>query len=208
MSTQTIETPLEVPSSTPDEGALKLQEQVGPHEAARAIDRRPGEHETQHDALLGAAAPGELTEKKDYWGFLEGKDALLYLRLSSVSEPEETPMDIPALMSKLCSFLPRDRQLERRTRKLAWHLAKGRRVIHDWGNVLLSELTPTDGRMSDEEFAALYPDQVKVPGKKGGRPRKYKGRRKGQAERQRRYRARELDVVGDVTKTPSQLVEE
>ena len=119
-------------------------------------------------------------------------------------------MDIQSLLFKLFSLLPGDRQLERRARKLAWQLSKGRRVTCEWDKVFLSELTPAENRISDEDFLALYPDQVKTPAKKGGRPRKYRtatAQRKGHAERQRRYRERKLLVVADVTKTLSQLAE-
>lgn len=127
-----------------------------------------------------------------------------------VPAPIEKPIDIPSLLLKLSSLLPRDSQLERRARKLAWQLSKGRHVTCEWDLVFLSELTPSESRMPDDEFVALYADQVKTPPKKGGRPRKYrtaKAQKKGHAERQQRYRERKLLVVSDVTKTPSQLAE-
>jgi hypothetical protein len=111
----------------------------------------------------------------------------------NVLAPVEKQIDIQTLLSKLSSLLPGDRQLERRARKLAWQLSRGRRVICDWDNVSLSELTPAETHMSDEDFLALYRDDVKTSARKGGRPRKYRtvtARRKGQAERQRRYRER------------------
>ena len=122
----------------------------------------------------------------------------------------EPLIDIPSLLSKLSYLLPRDPQLERRARKLAWQLSRGRRMTCEWDNIFLSELTCAENRMSDDDFLALYSDQVKTPTKKGGRPRKYKtakAQKRGHAERQRRYRARKLLVVSNVTKTPSQLAE-
>jgi hypothetical protein len=123
--------------------------------------------------------------------------------------PEQL-IDIPSLLPKLFSLLPGDRQLERRAHKLAWNLSKGRKVTCEWDNVFLSELTPAESRMPDDEFVALYPDHVKTITKKGGRPKKYrtaKAQKKGHAERQRRYRERKLLVISDVTKTPSQMAE-
>jgi hypothetical protein len=79
-----------------------------------------------------------------------------------------------------------------------------------WDNISLSELTPAESRMPDDEFLALYPDQVKLPTKKGGRPRKYrsaKAQKRAHAERQQRYRERKLVLVADVTKTTSQLAD-
>jgi hypothetical protein len=128
----------------------------------------------------------------------------------NVPAPIEKKIDIQSLLSKLSFLLPGDRQLERRARKLAWQLSKGRRVICDWDNVSLSELTPAENRMSDNDFLALYTDQAKSSAKKGGRPKKYRtatAQRKGHAERQRQYRQRKLVVISDVTKTPSQLAE-
>jgi hypothetical protein len=64
--------------------------------------------------------------------------------------------------------------------------------------------------MPNDEFMALYADQVKTSPKKGGRPRKYRtatAQRKGHTERQRQYRERKLLATSDVTKTPSQLAE-
>src|SRR5712692_6847397 len=188
MNAATIETPVEVLGSTPDEGAVNLGEQVIPDDPAQAFDHRPGKHEIVHDTPFEAIALEQLTEKKKYWGFLEGRDAALYLSLLGVPTHEEKPIDIASLQSKLSSLLPSDRQLERRARKLAWHLSKGRHVTCEWDNVFLSELTPAESCMSDEEFVALYPDQVKTISKRGGRPRKYRtatAQRKGHAERQR-----------------------
>lgn len=86
---------------------------------------------------------------------------------------KEEQIDVQSLASKLSSLLPGDRQIEWRTRKLAWHLSKGRRVRCDWDNVSLSELSPAENRMHDDDFLALYPDEVKTT-KKGGRPKKYR----------------------------------
>jgi hypothetical protein len=130
--------------------------------------------------------------------------------LVEVPAPIERPIDIPSLLSTLTCLLPRDPQLERRARKLAWQLATGRTVTCEWDNVFLSELTPEENRMPDDEFVALYSDHVQTPTKKGGRPRKYrtaKAQKSGHAERQRRYRERKLLMVSDVTKTPSQMAE-
>ena len=113
----------------------------------------------------------------------------------NVPAPIEKQIDIQSLLSKLSALLPGDRQLDRRARKLAWHLSKGRRVRCDWDNVSLSELTPAENRMHDDDFLALYPDEVKTRTKKGGRPRKYRtvrAQKRGHAERQRRYRARSV----------------
>ena len=124
----------------------------------------------------------------------------------NVPSPIEKQIDIQSLLSKLSSLLFGDRQLERRARKLAWQLSKARRVRCDWDCVSLSELTPVENRMSDEDFLAVYSDHVKTPTKKGGRPRKYRtaaAQRSGHAERQRQYRQRKLVVISDVTKTIS-----
>ncbi len=74
---------------------------------------------------------------------------------SNVPAPteEQIQIDIPSLQLKLGALLPGDRQLERRARKLAWHLSRGRRVRCDWDSVSLSELTPAESRMSDERFS-------------------------------------------------------
>jgi hypothetical protein len=123
---------------------------------------------------------------------------------------KQNQIEIPSLQLKLGALLPGDRQVERRARKLASQLSKGKRVRCEWDNVSLSELTPAESRMSDDDFLAIYTDQVNTPKKKGGRPKKYRtatARRKGHAERQRRYRERKLLFMPDVTKTTSQLVE-
>jgi hypothetical protein len=128
----------------------------------------------------------------------------------NVPAPIEKQIDLQSLLSKLSSLLPGGRQLERRARKLAWQLSRGRRVRCDWDNVSLSELTPAENRMSDDDFLALYSDQAKTPTKKGGRPRKYRtaaAQRSGHAERQRQYRQRNFLLISDVTKTTSQLAE-
>jgi hypothetical protein len=201
MSTPVVETPVEVLGSTPGEGAVKLQEQIIPDNPEQAFDL---------EQLTEASNLERLTEKRNHWGFLEGKDAAIYLRLLSLPAPVERPIDIASLQSKLSSLLPGNRQLERRARKLAWQLSKGRRVTNDWDYIFLSELTPAESHISDDQFVALYPDQVKTTTRKGGRPRKYRtatAQRKGHAERQRRYRERKLVVVADVTKTPLLLAE-
>ena len=193
MNTTTIETPLEVSGSMPNHGAL--QDSPSDHGSVEILD---------HTAIE------QLIEKRNDCGFLEGKDAEVYLSLLTVPAPPDKSIDIPSLLSQLSTLLPGDRQLERRARKLAWHLSKGRHVTCELDNVFLSELTPAENRMSDDDFLALYPDQVKTPTKKGGRPRKYrtaKARKRGHAECQRRYVERKLPVVADVTKTPSQFAE-
>lgn len=210
MSTPGLETPVEVLGSRPNEGAGKLQEQIIPDEWAEVLEQGPGEREIVHDPPPEAIEPERLTRKKQHWGFLEGKDASLYLSLSNEPAPLGNPVDIPSLRLKLSALLPRGRQLERRVRKLAWHLSKGRHVTSEWDYVFLSELTPVESHMSDDDFAALYLDKVKTPTNKGGRPRKYrtaKAQKRGHAERQRRYRERKLLGIADVTKTPSQLAE-
>ena len=210
MSMSAIGTTVEVSVSMPDERSVDPGEQIVPDKPAQVFNHRPGEHEIVHDTAPEAIKLERLTEKKRHWEFPEGKDATLYRRLSSVPAPIEKPFNIPSLLSKLSSLLPGDRQLERRARKLASQLAKGRRVTCDWDIIFLSELTPAENRMSDEDFLALYADQVKTATKKGGRPRKYRtatAQRKGHAERQRRYRERRVLVVSGVTKTPSQLAE-
>jgi hypothetical protein len=151
-----------------------------------------------------------LTDKENYWGFLEGKDALLYVRLSSSPAPAEKPVDVPSLVSKLSRLLPRDRQIERRARKLAWQISKGREVTSEWDLIFMSELTSKESCMSDGEFVALYPEHAKTIGKNGGRPRKYRtvpAQRRGHVECQRRYRAQKLVGVTNVTKTPLQVAE-
>jgi hypothetical protein len=170
----------------------------------------PVKRDREHDSMSDTAKLEQLIRKKKYWGFLEGKDATLYFEMMNVRASAETPIDIPSYISKLFRLLPGDRQLERRSRKLAWHLSQGRRPICDHDEIILSELTPAERRMSDDDFLATYPDQVKTTTRKGGRPRKYRtvtARRKGHAERQRRYRERKSVVVRDVTKTPSQAAE-
>jgi len=193
MCSAAVATPDEVSGYTLDEEAVKFQEQIIHGNSAQVLDHRPGEREIQHETSVDTPTLEELTEKKNYWGFLEGTDAMFYLRFSNTPAPTEKPIDTPSLHSKLSSLMPKDRQLERRTRKLAWHLLKGRSVATGWDVVLLSELTPAESCMSDEDFVGLYPEQVKTPTKKGGRPRKYQtatARRKGHAERQQRYRAK------------------
>jgi len=193
MNTTAIEAPLEISGSTPIQGAL--QNSPSDHGSVEILD---------HTTLE------QMIEKTNDCGFLKGKEAEAYLSLLTVPAPPEKPIDIPSLLSQLSTLLPGNRQLERRARKLAWHLSKGRHVTCEWDNISLSELTPAENRMSDDDFLALYPDQVKTPTKKGGRPRKYrtaKARKRGHAECQRRYVERKLPVVADVTKTPSQLAE-
>ena len=114
-----------------------------------------------------------IPDHSEHPAFLEDKDAAI-CPLSNVPAPTEKPIDIPSLQLKLSSLLAGDRQLERRARKLAWHLSKGRRLTCGWDSISLSELTPAESRMPDDEFLALYTDQAKRPNKKGGRPRKYR----------------------------------
>ena len=76
------------------------------------------------------------------------------ISLLSTPAPVEKSIDIPSLSLKLASLLPGDRQLERRARKLAWQLSRGRRVSCEWDNVSLSEWTPAENHMSDEDFRA------------------------------------------------------
>jgi hypothetical protein len=193
MNTITIERPIEISGSMPNQGNL----QYSPSDYGSA-------------EILGHTALDQSIEKRNYCGFLQGKDAGVYVsELAPPALPEKS-IDIPSLLSKLSSLLPRDRQLERRACKLAWQLAKGRSVTCGWDLVFFSELTSAESRMPDDEFVALYADQVKTPTKKGGRPRKYrtvKAQKEGHAERQRRYRERKLLVISDVTKTSSQLAE-
>jgi hypothetical protein len=211
MSTSVVETPVEVLGSPPDEGgAVNVREQIIPDNPAQVFDRQPEEHEIVHETVPKAIKLERLTEKEENREFPEGKDAALYLHLSSVPAPIEKSIDIPSLLSKLSSLLPGDRQLERRAHKLAWNLSKGKRVTWGWDLVFFSELNSAESRMPNDEFVALYADQVKTPTKKGGRPRKYrtvKAQKEGHAERQRRYRERKLLVISDVTKTSSQLAE-
>ncbi|MGA7792000.1 MAG: hypothetical protein WCA19_03115 [Candidatus Acidiferrales bacterium] len=197
MGTSFAETFIEVSGPESETGAAELQEYATSDDAVQVLD-----HGTEGCEL------DQLCLKKRRSGCLEGRDAAL--RLSNTPAPTEKPIDIPSLQLKLSSMLPKDRQLERRARKLASQLAKGRRVTCDWDIIFLSELTAAENCMSDEDFLTLYSDQVKTPTKKGGRPRKYKtakAQRKGHAERQRRYRERKLLLVSGVTKTTSQFVE-
>jgi hypothetical protein len=200
MSTLFAETSVEILNSESDTGGAKLHGQIFPDDTAQVLSRRPK-----------GCGLDRLTERKQRSECLEGKDAALYLRRSSnVPAPVEKPIDIPSLQLRLSSLLPRDRQLERRARKLAWQISKGRQLTSKWDYVFLSELTPTEQKLSEDDFLNLYPDHVERPTKKGGRPRKYRtatARRKAHAERQRRYRERRVLVVQDVTKTPSQLAE-
>src|SRR5260370_36265063 len=168
MSTSVVEMPVEVLGPTPHERPVDLGDHIIPNNPAQVFDHRLGQHEIVHDTALDAIKLERLTEKKNHWGFLEGKDGALYLSLLSTPASVEKSIDIPSLSSKLSGLLPGDRQLERRARKLTWHLSKGRRVACDWDNITLSEPTPAESCMSDEEFAALYPDRVKSPTNKGG----------------------------------------
>jgi len=205
MSTSAIETLVKVSNSTLDERAVTLQGQIISDKPAEALDNRQRKYEIGYDTSLE-----QETKKKKYRESLDGKDAALSLHMSGVPAPIENPIDIPSLLSTLTSLLPRDRQLERRARKLAWQLSKGRHVTCEWDLVFLSELTPSESRMPDDEFLALYADMVRTATKKGGRPRRYrtaKAQKRGHAERQRQYRERKLLVVSDVTKTTSQLAE-
>jgi hypothetical protein len=71
-------------------------------------------------------------EKRNYCGFLQGKDAEVYVSELTSPAPPEKSIDSPSFLSKLSSLLPGDRQLERRARKLAWQLSKGRHVTCVW----------------------------------------------------------------------------
>jgi hypothetical protein len=193
MNITTTETPLEISGSMPDRNDIQ-----GTPSDSGSVE------------ILDLAALEQLIEERNSCRFLESKDAEAFVSLLIVPAPPEKSIDIPSLLAKLSSLLPGDRHLERRARKLAWQLAKGRHVNCGWDLVFFSELTPAVSRMPDDEFVALYPDQVKTPTKKGGRPKKYrtvKAQKKGHAERQRRYRERKLLVISDVTKTPSHLAE-
>ncbi len=192
MSTAVAQMSLEVLGAGPHIAPVRLPHQIIPDDPEPGFDRA---REREVDRLIEN---------------LEGKDAASRLHPSKAPAPLEKQIhiDIPSLQAKLSSCLPGDRQLERRARKLAWYLAKGRRVRYDWDNVSLSELTPTEKRMSDEDFLVLYPDHI--PTRKGGRPKKYRSaaaQRRGHAERQRRYRERKSQLVPNVTKTTSQLAE-
>jgi hypothetical protein len=140
MNTSAIEAPVEVLGSTLDEGVAELQDQIIPDKPAHGFDHLPREHEIVQDTAPRTTELGRLVEKKQHWGFLKGKNAALYLRLSKAA-PVEKPMDLPSLLHMLSSLLPGDPQLERRGRKLAWQLSKGRHVTCEWDNVFLSELT-------------------------------------------------------------------
>jgi hypothetical protein len=208
MNTSAIEAPVEVLGSTLDEEVAELQDRIIPDKPAQGFGHRPREHDIVQDTAPQTTELERLVKKKQHWGFLKGKDAALYLRLSKAA-PVEKPMDLPSLLYMLSSLLPRDRQLERRACKLAWQLSKGRIATCESDNVFLSELTPAESRLSDDDFLALCPDQV-IPIKKGGRPRKYrtaKAQKRGHAERPQRYRDRKLTAVEDVTKTPLQVAE-
>lgn len=193
MNTITTERPIEIPGPMSDQKDL--------------IASRSGQGSIE---IIDQAALEQLTKKKNSCGFLESKVKEVHVSVLTAPAPPEKPLDIPLLLSKLSSLLPRDPQLERRARKLAWQLSKGKLVTCGWDLVFFSELTSAENRMSDDEFVALCADQVKTPTKKGGRPRKYrtaKAQKRGHAERQQRYRERKLLVISDVTKTPSQLAE-
>jgi hypothetical protein len=193
MNTTTTETPLKISGSMPDQNHIQASLSNG------------GSVE-----ISDLIAAEQLIEKRNSCRFLESKNKDIYVSELTGPAPLEKPVDIPSLLSALTSLLSRDPQLERRARKLAWQLAKGRSVTCGWDFVFLSELTSAECRMPDDEFVALYADKVKTATKKGGRPRKYrtvKAQKRGHAERQRQYRERKLLVVSDVTKTPSQLAE-
>lgn len=55
---------------------------------------------------------------------IETSVQVLGYKADNVPAPIEKQIDIQSLSSKLSSLLPGDRQLERRTRKLAWHLER------------------------------------------------------------------------------------
>jgi hypothetical protein len=170
MNSTTTDTPLKISGSTPDRNHI----QGSPSDCGSV-------------EILDLTAFEQLIEKRNSCGFLESKDKEVHVSVLTAPAPPEKPLDIPSLLSKLSSLLPRDRHLERRARKLAWQLSKGKRVTWGWDNVFLSELTPAESRIPDDEFVALYPDHVKIITKKGGRPRKYrtaKAQKGGHAERQ------------------------
>ena len=154
----------------------------------------------------------QLQERVQRKEILEGRDALEYLRsLRSSQAPAraEKQIDVQSLEQELAHHIPRDTHLTRRARKLAWQIAKGRKLEQDWDYVFLSELTPEEQMLSDEDFLARYPSDPKPAAKRGGRPRKYKtlsAEKKGHAERQQRYRAKRQNTVAGVTKTPLQLI--
>jgi hypothetical protein len=190
MNTTTTETPLKISGSMPDQDHIQASLSNG------------GSVE-----ISDLTAAEQLIEKRNSCRFLESKE--VHVSVLTAPAPPEKPPDIPSLLSKLSSLLPRDRQLERRARKLAWQLSKGRRVTCEWDYIFLSELTPAEQRISEDDFLNLYPDHVERPTKKGGRPRKYrtaKAQKKGHSDCQRRYRERKLLVVSDVTKTPRSLL--
>src|ERR1700686_1380622 len=135
MNTITTETPIEITGSMPDRNNIQ-----GTPSDSGSVE------------ILDLAALEQLIEKRNSCGFLESKDKEVHVSVLTAPALPEKPLDIPSLLSKLSSLLPRDRQLERRARKLAWQLAKGRTVTCEWDNVFLGELTRAENRMSDDDF--------------------------------------------------------
>src|ERR1700693_1236490 len=121
MSTAVPESLVEVSNSMLHETAVTLQDQIISDKPAEALDNRQRKYEIGYDTSLE-----QLAKRKQYRESLDGKDAALNLHSSSVPAPIEKPIDIPSLLSKLSSLLPGCHQLERRARRLAWHLSKGR----------------------------------------------------------------------------------
>jgi hypothetical protein len=146
----------------------------------------------------------QLDAKKSYWGFLESRDAWLYLSLRKSDEP--VSVDASALLLKLAGLLPSDPQLDRRKRKLAWQVHKGRKIRCQWDFVTLSELTRTETEMSEPEFIAIYTDHVEITAsRKRGRPVIYRTeeeRKRAHSDRQREYQARKDRAKADLTKNP------
>src|ERR1035438_647302 len=115
MNTITTERPIEISGSEPNQG--DLQDSSSDYGSVE---------------ILGHTSLDQLIEKKNSCGFLQGKDAEVYVSELTSPAPPEKSIDIPSLLSKLYSLLPGDRQLERRARKLAWQLSKGRHLTCVW----------------------------------------------------------------------------
>jgi hypothetical protein len=88
MSTPVVEVPVEVSGSMPNGAVIKLWEQIVPSSLGHIRDHGSEKSRIVHNTALGAALK-ELTEKKKYWGFLEGEDATLYLSLLSELSDDE-----------------------------------------------------------------------------------------------------------------------
>jgi len=89
MSTPVVEGPVEVSGSTPDGAITKLGEQSVPSSLGHIRDHGSGKSRIGHDTALAGTALKQLIEKKNYWGFLEGQDAALYLSLLSELSGDE-----------------------------------------------------------------------------------------------------------------------